>query len=89
MSLNLFAGMEQSLVQSFGSLYLLALGIIIVFTIGFLMTGIDFRVVLLMDSILVIGFARMAWIPSYIEGIFWILVVGLGVYLLWTNLFNR
>jgi hypothetical protein len=89
MSLNLFNGIEQYLVQSFGSIYILALGLVLFFTVAFLIAGVDFRLIILLNTILVIGFSRMGWIPAWIEGAFWILIVGLGLYMLWIKIFER
>jgi hypothetical protein len=93
MTLTLFNQTEGILHSVLGTgdngLILLALAILLFFTVAFMIAGIDFRIVLLLDTILIIGFSRMAWIPKYIEGIFWILVVGIGLYIAWINLSER
>ena len=89
MTLTLFTGIEQTLVSNFGSLIIVALGIIAMFTIAFLMLGVDFRLVMLIDTILIIGFSRTGWIPAYVEGVMWIGIVGLGLYMLWSYIGQR
>ena len=89
MTLDFFSGFQETIVNSFGSIYILALGIILFFTIAFLILNIDFRLVLLLDTILIIGMTRMEWLPAWVEGVFWIGVVGLGIYIAWGYIGER
>ena len=83
MTLSIFTGFEDILIQQFGNLVIVALGIIVLLSIGFLIIQLDFRILTLVDTILIIGFSRMGWIPSYVEGIAWVLIVGVGIYISW------
>lgn len=78
--------LENALVTQFGSLTIVALIVIAFFIIAFLIARIDFRFVILLISLLVLGLSRAGWIPSWVEGAFWIIGIGLGLYIAWTYL---
>lgn len=86
MVLQLFSNIEAVIAQSWGATWFLALFICLFFFIGFLIAGLDFRIVMLIESILVVAFAYDGWFPFWVAGMFWILIVGLGIFFVWRKL---
>lgn len=80
---------EQSVVQSIGSYAVLALILVLVFLGAYLVMGVDFRFSLLLISPLIPSFASGGWIPAWVEGLFWIVGVGFGMYFLYVIIKDR
>lgn len=80
---SIFQTIQDTLLATFGNLAIVSLLIIIVFLVGFLFTGIDFRYSILLTIPLILVFSRIGWIPQFIGGLFWILTVMIGGYIAW------
>lgn len=80
---QIFQTIQDTLISSFGNLAIVSLLIIIVFLVGFLFAGIDFRYATLLTIPLILVFSRINWLPQWIGGLFWILTVMIGGYIAW------
>lgn len=89
MTAGMFGGLEDALFGFSGSMWLVAIIILIVFIVAFLIVGVDFRYALIFSSPLVLGFTEIGWFPIWIQTVFWLLIIGIGAYLLYTYMSDR
>ena len=73
---------EDALFGSSGNMILVGIGIMAFIFVIFLIFNIDFRLALLFDSPLILAFSKVGWFPSWVGGVFWVLIVGIGIYML-------
>lgn len=79
----------DSVIQSFtGNIFIVALVIVGFFAIGFLMSGIPFRFVMLLMVPLMAALASSDWFPGWVQAVFWFVVVGIGLFL-FSSLWQR
>lgn len=74
---------EETLVGWTGSLAVAGLLIIAFFFIILLIVGLDFRFSLMFVMPLGVAFSDFGWFPGWVSIMFWILFVGLGVFLVY------
>ena len=89
MSIGLFSTIEDSLFASTGSMWIVAICILIFFFLAFLIAGLEFKYATIFTSPLVLGFVKMGWFPAWIQVVFWIMIVGIGGFLAYTYLSDR
>ena len=87
--MEIFQTVEDALFGSAGSLYLVAILIMAFFFILFLMFNIDFRLALMIESPLLLAFSEIGWFPAWVAGVFWILIVGIGLFIAWNFIKER
>jgi len=92
MTYDIFTQLENSLFGFSGSMAIVALCIFAFFVIAFMFLGLDFKWGLMFSAPALFGMAQMNWfgnLGTWISTSVWILVVGLGIFLLWTWLSDR
>jgi len=82
----IFQTIQNGLQSLFGSLALPALLIMLVIAVAFMIAGIDFRFALMMVSPLTLAFVSIGWFPAWVSVVFWIFVVAIAGFMLWSNL---
>ena len=81
MSLAILDTIQASLFGISGSMYLVAIGIMIFFFIAFLIIGMPFKYATMFTSPMVLGFVEIGWFPQIMSLIFWLLIAGIGIFL--------
>jgi hypothetical protein len=89
MSLVFIDTIQSALFGSTGSLYLIGIVILAFFIIAFVMIGLPFKYSIMFTSPLVLAFVEIGWFPQIISAIFWLLIAGLGIFVLWTQFSDR
>jgi len=89
MSVGLFTLIEDSLFTNAGSMWLVAICILIFFFLAFMIAGMEFRYAIIFTSPLILGFVQMGWFPAWIQVVFWLIIVGIGGFLAYTYLSDR
>lgn len=92
MAIELINLIDETLVNFSGSLYFVAIIILLFFIIGFLLAGLDFRFALLMVFPLVVYFSSEAvgiFGSPIISGVFWLVVIALGLFVAWSLIQER
>lgn len=80
---------EQVIIKTFGSTTTFAFILIAIFIILFLFAGLDFRISGLIVMPLFMGFAAIGWLPEYVNGLAWIILVGFGLFIMWNWIRER
>lgn len=88
-NMPLFQSIEDAWFGSSGNMILVAFGIMFFFLIVMLIIGIDFRFALMLIAPLIIVFTEIGWFPDWVAGIFWVLVVGIAIFIFWNLLRER
>jgi hypothetical protein len=81
--------LQGSLFGVTGSLYLVGILVMIFLIIAFLIVGIPFKYSVMFTSPLAIAFVQVGWFPQIIATIFWVLIAGIGLFLLWSQISDR
>jgi uncharacterized RDD family membrane protein YckC len=89
MSAEMISVIQSSLFGFTGSFLLIGLCIMIFFIIAFLIIGIPFKYSVMFTSPLALGFVSVGWFPQIVATIFWILIAGIGIFLLWSQISDR
>ena len=71
---------EESIVGALGGHELFAIAICVLFLVSLIATGNDFRYSIMIIMPLIPAFAQSGWFPIWVEGLFWIVIVGFGIY---------
>lgn len=82
----MIALLEAELVKSFGSLWIIALIIMIMFIIAALLMGVDLKFAMLFLLPLIMVFTNYGWLPLWTGITFTMIVVGFGGYMMWTSI---
>jgi NADH:ubiquinone oxidoreductase subunit 3 (subunit A) len=77
--------LENSIVGFTGSLTIAALLILFFFLIVLLIVGIDFRFALMFVMPLAVAFTAYGWFSLWVSIVFWLVVIGFGVFLVYRN----
>lgn len=80
---------QDSLFGTVGNLALVGLGIMAFFIVIFMIFNIDFRFALMIDAVLIPAFVEMGWFPLWVLGVGWVLIVGIGLFMLWILIKER
>jgi hypothetical protein len=87
MSWEIFTTLQTAFQSIVGNdMYLIGLGFMALFLIGFLILGLDLKYSIMFISPMLIGFSDAGWFPGWIGVMTWILIAGFGLYLLWNML---
>ena len=87
--IDIFQNIENALFGGVGNMYLVALGIMVFFLIVMMVVGLDFRFALLIDTPLTLVFADVGWFPKWVGGIFWVVVIGISIFIFWNFVKER
>lgn len=85
----LISSINDALFGISGSMYLVAIIIMVFFFIAFLVIGIPFKYAVMFTSPLALAFTSIGWFPQIVATIFWLLIGGLGLFMLWTYISDR
>jgi hypothetical protein len=92
MSFAIFTLLDNTLKSITGSMAIVAICILAFFIIAFMFLGLDFKWALMLSSPALMGMAAQGWFGingNWIVPFLWILIVGIGIYMLWTWLSDR
>jgi hypothetical protein len=88
-SLDIIDTLQSSLFGTTGNYVLIGLGIMLFFFIGFIILGIPFKYSLMFIAPMILGFVEIGWFPQIISFIFWLLIAGIGIFLLISQISDR
>jgi hypothetical protein len=74
---------EENLFGTLGSYTLFAVAIICIVLVALLFIGVEFRFALLILAPLIVGLSYMGsdWLPQWIVGLAWIIIIGYSIYI--------
>jgi hypothetical protein len=92
MSIALFTSLQDSLFGMTGDLTYVALGILLFFIIILLFVGLDLKFAIILTAPLGVAFSPsigFGWLPIWVAISYWVLVVGMGIFTIWTYISER
>ena len=89
MSLPLIENIGNVLETNMGSMWIVALIIICFFVFVLLVIGVDFRFAVMLSMPLFIGFSNYGWLPIWVGGVLWVLIVMFAGYFLYVMIKDR
>ena len=88
-AIPLLENVTDVLFNSVGNLNIMSLIIVCFFIFGLLIVGVDFRFALMLVLPLIMVFSDSGWLPKWVGGLLWILIVTFVGYFLWIYVKER
>ena len=92
MSIDLFDGIMSNWFSSTGDYTLIALGIMAFFVIVLVIAGLELKYSMMFTLPLAVAFSPevgSGWLSPWVAGLYWVLVLGYGGFMLWNLIADR